>query len=274
MDLIPYIGETKVVTDAFRVAVDPADKERVKSLLARSDQVQVVNNNDTFAIAKQVGGQLKAMLQEIGDSKKAAKRPFSAIETAIESLAKEVSSPVQAEHQRVLDLLNSYVEALERAEKEEQRKREEALKAQLAEQQRKLREAQLAQAKAEAEARAAIDQAERLKAQEEARHRQEALQQAELEREMALEGAQIANQPALKKSKMPGGRVDHPLEFTLVSVEAVVKAGNWRLLRWELDKLACADSVRAQREINPHAEPTLPGIKITQRVSVSVRASA
>jgi hypothetical protein len=274
LELIPFLGENRITTDAFRINVDPKDQERVKSLLARSGQVELVNNNDTFAIAKRVGGQLKAMLHEIADSKKAAKRPFGAIETAIEGLATEVAGPVETEHKRVLGLLNSYVEALERAEKEEQRKREAALKAQVAEQLAKLREAQEAQAKAEAEARTALDEAERLKAQEEARRRQEVAEQAELEREMALEVAQIANQPALKKSKVPGGRVDHPLEFTLVSVEAVVKAGNWRLLRWELDKLACADSVRAQREINPDAEPTLPGIKITQRVSVSVRASA
>jgi hypothetical protein len=45
-------------------------------------------------------------------------------------------------------------------------------------------------------------------------------------------------------------------------------------LRWELDKLACQDSCKAQLEINPDAEPTLPGIKVSRAVNVSVRASA
>jgi hypothetical protein len=273
LEIIPFLGESRVVTTDFRIQIDPDDRKRVESLLVRSSDVVVVNNNDTFAIAKRVAGQLKAMLQEIQDAKRASKRPFEQVETAIDDLAIQAGKPVEIEHTRVLGLLNRYVAEIERAEKEEARKKAEALQAEIAEQKRKLREAQLAQAEAEAIARQAQDEADRLKAREEVRRRQEAAEQAELEQGLALEASQIGNDVPVK-SKVPGGRVDHPYEFKLVSVQAVVKAGGWRLLRWELDKRACADSVRAQREINPDAEPSLPGIEITQRVSVSVRASA
>lgn len=272
MEIIPFIGDSRVATADFRIQIDPQDRKRVDALLLRSSDVVLVNNSDTFAIAKRVAGQLKAMLQEIQDAKRASKRPFSAVEAAIENLAVEAAGPVDTEHKRVLELMNSYVEAIEREEKEAARKKEAALQAQIAEQQRKLREAREAQARAEAEARKAQDQAERMRLQAEAQRRQDLAEQTELEQGLALEASQIGNNRP-PQSKVPGGRVDHPYEFKLISVEAVVKAGAWRLLRWELDKRACADSVRAQKEINPDGEPQLPGIEITQRVSVSVRAS-
>src|SRR5258705_9307411 len=102
MEIIPFIGDAKVATDAFRIEVDPSDKERVNALLARAIEVVLVNNNDTFAIGKRVAGQLKAMLQEISDSKKAAKRPFGAVETGIEGLAVQFSRPDETENKRVL----------------------------------------------------------------------------------------------------------------------------------------------------------------------------
>jgi hypothetical protein len=62
-------------------------------------------------------------------------------------------------------------------------------------------------------------------------------------------------------------------EFRLVGVRNAC-GGGLRLLRWELDKLACQDSCRAQRDIEPNKMPRLPGIEVTQRINVSVKASA
>jgi hypothetical protein len=97
--------------------------------------------------------------------------------------------------------------------------------------------------------------------------------QQELAKEMALEIAQIgADKP--KRGLVPGGRVNHPFEFRLKNIREVIQAGCINLLRWELDIRACQDSVRAQLEIDPSREPTLPGIEVTRKINVSVRASA
>ena len=212
------------------------------------------------------------MVDEIADSRKAAKRPFSTVEKAIDGLATEVGQPVIDEHKRILALLNGYVAYLESEAKQEQRAKEEVLRKQIADQRQKVEAAQEAQAKAEEQARKATDEAARLRAQEDARRKAQDAEQAQLSMEMAGEIAKIGEQP--KRSFVPGGRVDHKFEFSLVNVQETVKAGGWRLLRWELDKLACQDSCKAQLEIEPDKEPTLPGIEIKRSVNVSVRASA
>lgn len=215
---------------------------------------------------------MKALLDEIEDARKACQRPQIALRNAIDELARDVAAPLQDEQKRVLGLLNGYVARLEAEEKAEARRREEALRAQVAAQQRKLKEAEEAKARAEAEARQAKDETEAIRLKAEAQRRQEAAEDAQLAQEMALEAAKIGNQNP-PKGKVPGGRVDHVYDFELTNIEAVVKAGGWRLVTWKLDKLACKDSVRAQLQIAPDAEPRLPGIRITKRINVSVRAS-
>lgn len=272
MQIVPFIGETPINTSTFSIRVDPEDRRRVEQLTERASQIALVNDTDSFALAKHCAGQIKALLIEIDAARKESKRPQATMNNAIDELAERVAAPLATEQKRILAMLNEYVARQEAAEKAEARRREEALRAQVAEQQRKLKDAQEAQARAEAEARKAEDAASRMRAQAEAQRRQEAAEDAQLAQELALEASRIAEQVP-PRGKVPGGRVDHPYEFALVNVEETVKAGCWRLLRWELNKMACADSVRAQREINPEAEPVLPGIKITQRVSVSVRAT-
>ena len=272
MQIVPYIGEVPIKTDAFSIRVDPEDKRRVENLTVRASQIVVVNDTQSFAIAKHTAGQMKALLDEIEDARKASQRPQVALKNAIDELAQTVAGPLQNEQTRVLGLLNAYVERLEAEEKAEARRREEALRAQVAEQQRKLREAEAAQARAEADARKAKDEAEAVRLRAEAQRRQEAAEDAQLAQEMALEAAKIG-QNAAPKAKVPGGRVDHVYDFELVNVEAVIKGGGWRLVTWKLDKRACMDSVRGQLEIDKNQEPSLPGIRITKRINVSVRAS-
>lgn len=272
MKIVPYAGEVPIHTTTFSIRVDPEDKERVENLTIRASQILIVNDNQTFAIAKHCAGQIKALLDEIEDARRASQRPQVALKNAIDELAQNVAAPLASEQKRVLGLLNAYVGRLEAEEKAEARRREEALKAQIAEQQRKLKEAEAARERAEAEARKAQDEAEAVRLKAEAQRRQEAAEDAQLAQEMALEASRIAQQLPLK-AKVPGGRVDHLYEFELVNVEAVVKAGGWRLVTWKLDKRACMDSVRAQLEIDKDTEPSLPGIRITRRINVSVRAS-
>lgn len=272
MEIVPLVGTQPITADTVSVNVNPDDRARAKALVLRTSVITAVSDQDSFLVAKRAAGQLKAMVNEIVDSKKAAKRPFAAVERAIDDLAGEVGKPVADEHSRVLDLLNGYVARLEAAAKEEQRKKDEALAKQIAAQQEQLRQAQAAQLKAEEEARGAKDEVERINAQAEAKRRAEVAEAAKLSSEMAGEIAKIGEKP--KRSFVPGGRVDHPYEFKLVDLQACLKAGGWRLLRWELDKRSCQDSCRAQLELNPDAQPVLPGIEITQTVNVSVRASA
>jgi predicted DNA-binding protein YlxM (UPF0122 family) len=272
MEIIPFIGTEQVTVSSISVKVNPDDRARAETLVLRTGVINRVEDKGGFNAAKKAAGELKAMIDEIADSKKAAKRPFSTVEAAIEQLATEVLQPVADEHKRILAMLNGYVARLEALQKEEERKKIAQLQQQIEAERAKLREAQLAQLRAEEQARKAQDEASRLQAQEEIRRRAEAAEQAQLAAEMAGEISQIGQKP--KPSLVPGGRVGHKWDFVLTNVRETVKAGCWNLLRWELDKLACQDSCKAQLEIHPDAEPTLPGIQVTRTVNVSVRASA
>jgi hypothetical protein len=272
MDIVPFVGETPLHANAFSIRVDPGDKERVAQLATRASQITVVQNAENFALAKHTAGQLKALLDEIDAARKVSKRPQLVLNNAIEELATNIAAPLANEHRRILGLLNAYVAQIEAIEKAEARRREEAIRAQLAEQQRKLKEAQAAQARAEEAARKATELAEQMRLAAEAQRRKEALEDAQLAQEMALEAARITEQQT-PKAKVPGGRVDHVYEFELIDIQAVVKAGGWRLLRWDLDKRACMDQIRAQLESDKDATPVLPGIRITRKTSVSVRAT-
>jgi hypothetical protein len=272
MQIVPFVGEEIVTASTISVRVNAKDRDRAEFMVKSTSGLVAVPDNDAFQTIRRAAGQLKSLITEIEDSRKAAKRPFAAVEKAINDLASEVGQPVQAEHNRLLGLLNGYVTRLEAAAKEEQRKKDEALAKQAAIQQERLKEAQAAQAKAEAEARAAKNEADQLKAREVARQKAAAAESVQLAAEMAGEIAKIGEQP--KRGFVPGGRVDHLHEFKLVDVKTCVSNGGFKLLRWELDKRACQDAVKLQLELNPNAPPSLPGIEITQKTSVSVRASA
>jgi hypothetical protein len=272
LQIIPYVGEQEVTASALSVQINPGDRARAEALVLRTGVIQSVVDQGGFTAAKRAAGQLKALIDEIAESKRAAKRPFGAVEKAIDDLASEVGAPVADEHKRILALLNGYVTLLEAAAREEERKKTEALQKQIAAEREKLAIARAAQLEAEEQARAATDEVSRLRAREEARAKAVAAEQAQLASEMAGEISQIGEKP--KRGLVPGGRVDHLYEFKLTDVLKTIQAGCLRLLRWEVDVLACRDSVKAQLEIAPDKEPELPGIEITKRINVSVRASA
>jgi hypothetical protein len=272
VEITPYVGQEPVTATSVVVRVNPDDRARAEALVLRTGVINSVIDAGSFTAAQRAAGQLKALVDEITEAKRAAKRPFTAVGKAIDELASDVGTPVAVEHSRVLELLNGYVARLEAEKKEEQRKKEEILQKQIQAEQAKLKAAQEAQRVAEEAARKAQDEVARVKAQEDARQRAQDAEQAQLAAEMAREIAAIGEQP--KRGLVPGGRVDHKYEFRLVDLQACLRAGGWRLLRWELDKLACQDSCKGQLELNPDVAPTLPGIEVTRSISVSVRASA
>ena len=273
MDIVPYYGNQPLSVQNVIVRVNAADQERADALVLRTSAIVEVKDSKSFGEAKAAAGQLKALLNEIESGKKACKQPFSAINEAINQQALQVGNPVEIEHKRVLGLLNKYVAKLEAEEAEEKRRAAEAARLAQEEHDRQIRAAQEAQAKAEAEARAATDEAARQKARADANAQLLVAAQAQLAKEMDLEIATIGvDKP--KRSLVPGGRVDHPYEFKLRNLRETINAGCINLLRWELDIRSCQDSVRAQLEIDPNCTPRLPGIEITRKINVSVKASA
>src|SRR6201984_234767 len=173
MDIIPYVGTEPVTVSSISVKVNPDDRARAESLVLRTGVINAVQDKGGFNAAKKAAGELKAMIDEIADSKKAAKRPFSTVEAAIEQLATEVLQPVADDHKRILGMLNGYVARLEALQKEEERKKIAQLQQQIEAERAKVREAQLAQLRAEEQARHAQDEASRLMAQQESRRKAE-----------------------------------------------------------------------------------------------------
>src|SRR6267142_3715968 len=177
MDIIPFYGEQPLAVTDVIVRVNPQDRARADSVVARASEVMRVNGDQSMQAAKQSAGELKAMLNEIEASRKACRQPFAAIGEAINEQARMVGDPVTKEHERILGLLNRYVTQLEAArEAEEKRRRAEGRRIEEAAQKR-ITEARAAQAQAEANARAARDEAERLRAQTEAQTQQLRAQQ-------------------------------------------------------------------------------------------------
>jgi hypothetical protein len=273
MEIVPYVGEQQLTASAVIVKVNPADRRRVADLITRTKQVELVDDNNSFSTAKRLAGEAKALINEIEASKKAAKQPFRDVAAAIDQLVVEVGNPLVQEHIRLLAMLNFYVSELERKAQEEEKRRAEAQRLKDEETQRQLQAAAQKVAQAELEARQAKDEAARLRAQQEAQARQLALAQVLLDQQMDAEIAGIGDhQP--KPALVPGGRVDHPWKFELVDVLTTIQAGRLRLLKWTLDIRACQDAVREQLEDKPNDPPILPGIRVWQEISVSVKASA
>jgi multidrug efflux pump subunit AcrA (membrane-fusion protein) len=255
------------------ICTDPDDQKRVDFLVARCSALLTVDDEHSLTQARRLGGELRALEDEIQNQKKLAKAPFRSIENAVEERAKEISGPLLKEKTRIAKLLGTYVLHLEEAEKAERQKREAALQAQIAQQQRQLKEAEQAAKKAQEEARAAKSEAEQMLARERAQASLAIASQAQLAQEMALEASRIGADK-LPKGKIPGGRVNYNYDYKVTNLPAALAAGHLRLFRWEIDKRACNDEVRAQLDKYPDAQPTITGIQITKTVNVSVKPSA
>jgi hypothetical protein len=270
MEIVPYYGNEPLSTNSVVIRVNPEDRKRAQALLAETSSIVAVKDEQSFEAAKYMAGRLKSLLNEIETGRKATKQPFDAVLQAIAETASEVGNPVRDEHKRILSLLNGYVTQLEEIRKAEERARREETARIQAEHDRKIREAQEAQMRAEQQAREAQDEAARQKARADAQAQMLLAAQEQLAKEIAAEVAEMDRTP--DKSLVAGGRVDHKYTFRLTDVTATIRAGALRLLRWEVDHLACQDSCRSQLEIDPGREPTLPGIEVSRSINVSVKA--
>jgi hypothetical protein len=249
MELAPYYGEKPLTVSDISVKIRSSDRKRVLELTERTLKgITEVKDEDTFTAARRAAGELKAIHGEIYDSKRAAKRPFEMVLASIEDLAKELIGKVEAEEVRIAGLLKGYVKQLEQKKKDQERLERAAKAAEEAAHRQKVRQMQ-------------------------SNHETpEAIDAIEIARALDLEIAAMNQEP--EKGLVPGGRVSHPWKFKLVNAEATVNAGCIRLLKIELDILSCQDAVRAQLEIAPDHAPTLPGIEVTQDITVTIKAAS
>ena len=273
MQIQLYLGEQIVTASNVVVRVNPEDRVRAEALVHRTRKdVQEVSTPEEFELARQAAGEIKGMLDEIENDRKAAKTPFTTIGRTMDDLAHRVAGPVKNEQDRILGLMSQHVAKLEAARQKKEREEAEARRLAQIEADRKVSEAQLAAQKAQEQLRLAQDAIERGHLREVAQQRENALLQQQLAAELAADVEELGKEPP--KSFVPGGRVNHAYDFELINVQATCEARCYRLLRWELDILACRDSVKNQLEGFPEIEPTLPGIKITKRLNVSVKAAS
>ena len=270
MEIIPFYGDEPLTANSVQIRINPADRKRARELLAATADIVKVDDEQTFTLARHSLGQLKALLEEIEAGKKSVKKPFDKVLEAIGEAAREIWEPVMGEHRRIQELTNVYVGKLEAARKEEERRHREETRRQQQEYDRKISEARAAQARAEEEARAAQDETARVKAKADAQAQLLVAANEQLAKEIALEAANMFE--GKPKGLVPGGRVDHNYEFTLVDLPKTLKAGALRLLRWEVDHRACQDACQAQLKIDPNSEPTLPGITVVRKLNVNVKA--
>jgi hypothetical protein len=245
MQLVPYIDGKTLATNKIVVQVNPEDQDRADEIVLQSSTITVVKDERTYSVAREAAAKLKNMLNEISASEKAAKQPFTAVANKIAGLAKDVGGSVKTEHERILKLCSVYVAKLEAEEAE--------------------RKARLHKAQAEAE-RKIIEARKAAVVSLEADKAQLAIARAEVERQQI----KAEQQEIAQKTKLVGGRITHPWRFELVDPYVTLGQGGYRLLRIEVDVLACQDNVRAQLEVNPDKEPVLPGIKVTRETKVFI----
>jgi hypothetical protein len=272
MELSPYYGEQALAVADITVRIRSTDRERINELVAKSQaENKAVTDEQSFNRAKRSVSNLKATEQEIYKAKRAAKTPFEVVLEKIEGLAKDLSKPVIDEQARIIELMKKRVIELEAQRAAEAKKLREKQEAEERAHRMKVRELELQRAEAERKAREAEDALARKLAQEEAARKLEAVNNAETMRLLELEVASMLQEPV--HGIVRGGRVAHPWTFKLLNAEQTVRAGSIRLLRIELDVRACNDAVRAQLEIAPDHVPTLPGIEVTQDLSISIKAA-
>jgi hypothetical protein len=270
VEIVPYYGDQQLSVSSVQIRINPEDRKRARALLTSTADINLIADDEGFTKAKHALGQLKALLNEIEVSKKSVKQPFDAVINSISETAKELWDPVINEHRRIQELLNEHVKTLEAKRKNEERERREVQRRIQQEQDRKIHEAHEAQRRAEEQARLAQDEAARQKAKADAAAQQLLAVQEQLAKELAIEASNMFESG--HRGFVSGGRVDHNWEFKLTNVEETIRAGSLRLLRYEIDFRACQDACKKQLELDPNCEPTLPGIEVTRKLNVSVKA--
>lgn len=246
MQLQPLYNNLPFDLTALKVKPVAHDKERIQAAVERAGVIQGVTDETSFTAAKRMLSELKGIQAELDAAKKLTKMPGQQFLNAVEQLAKELGAGLATERERIESMANGYVAKLEAAERarEAERRRK-------AEEERKQIEEQIRAAKAAKDA--------------------QALEEAQLAAELAADIEKLGARRNTE-TKIAGGRVEHRFLFRLIDIKALVGAGLWQCVRFELDHLGCNDVVKAQ--IEKGIEPFLPGVEITQTTKVHMRASS
>ncbi len=196
MILAPTITETIVPT------LDVEATERRDALLLQAKDISEVSDRIDFDTATETAKEISSFLKKIEEQRETAKKPFYEIGKAIDALAKEISTSLNAEEKRLAELLGAFV-AEERRKAEDAKRKADA-------------EAVLIAAKAREEAakaaRTASTQAEAERAVDDVR--------AEAAKEIkALQKTVVAAAP----KKVEGGRLTKTIEITVTDIQLLLK---------------------------------------------------
>lgn len=230
---------------------------------------------DTQTEVTNVVRDIKRLLKEVEDGRKAVKAPVLELGKKIDAAAAEFVATLETEANRLTGLLVGYETEQRRIAAEAEAKRQAEIRRQEAEAraaqaeiERKAREAEQAQLAAERAAREATNAEARARAQEEARRAAEAQQQAAAEKakqeEAAkLQQAELMRAPSPTAPKAAGTAVSQPWVFEVTDIKALHAA------RPELVDLVVRrnDIITRIRQ----GEREIPGLRIYQDTRVTVR---
>lgn len=260
-------AKVEISTDAY--------SRRAEVIDAAKFCPSAVTDSDTQAEVTNAVRDIKRLLKEVEDGRKAVKAPVLDIGRKIDAAAAEFTATLEAEANRLTGLLTAYETQQRRiaAEAEakrqaEIRKQEAEARAAQAEIERKAREAEQARLAAERAAREATNAEARAKAQEEARKAQEeqakaAAEKAKREEADRLQQAELMRAPAPTVARPSGVSASTPWTFEVVDLKALYAA------RPELVDLVIRrnDTITRIRQ----GEREIPGLRIYQDTKVVVR---
>jgi len=234
-----------------------------------------VTDADTQAEVTNAVRDIKRLLKEVEDGRKAVKAPVLDIGRKIDAAAAEFTATLEAEANRLTGLLTAYETQQRRIAAEAEAKRQAELKrqqeeAELARKRALLLETEAREKREAAEraAREATNAEARAKAQEEARKAQEeqakaAAEKAKREEADRLQQAELMRAPAPTVARPSGVSASTPWTFEVVDLKALYAA------RPELVDLV----IRRQDTITRirQGEREIPGLRIYQDTRVTVR---
>lgn len=235
-----------------------------------------VTDADTQTEVTNAVRDIKRLLKEVEDGRKAVKAPVLDIGRKIDAAAAEFTATLEAEANRLTGLLTTYETQQRRIAAEAEAKRQEELKrqqeeAELARKRALLLETEAREKREAAEraAREATNAEARAKAQEEARKAHEAQQQAVAEKAKQeeatkLQQAELLRAPAPVVTRAAGASVSAPWTFEVVDIKAL-HAAKPELVELSVKRSDVLAVIRGgAREI--------PGLRIYQDTKVTVRA--
>jgi len=260
-------AKVEISTDAYT--------RRTEVIEAAKFCPSAVTDADTQAEVTSAVRDIKRLLKEVEDGRKAAKAPALDIGRKIDAAAAEFTATLEAESNRLTGLLTTYETQQRRIAAEAEAKRQAELKrqqeeAELARKRALLLETEAREKREAAEraAREATNAEARAKAQEEARRAAAAFVAMEAEKAKQEEAAKLHQAEALRApaptvTRAAGAAVSAPWTFEVTDIKALF-AANPDLVELSVKRSDVLALIRSgTREI--------PGLRIYQETKVVVR---